>query len=194
VKVGAVIRRLPRAARNAVVDLRYGGLLGGTIATKHGDVGAHDVGNADYGDLTHLFANIPIAPDDVIVDVGSGKGRAVNWFLWKHPNNRIFGLELDQEICAKAAKRLRRHANVTFRCGDAMALLPEEGTLFYLFNPFAEPVMRRFIDALLALPGDAPRRVVYQNCKFIDLFAHDPRFEVEQLDLPTFRSALIRVR
>ena len=70
---------------------------------------------------------------------------------------------------------------------------PNDLLLPHLHAP-AEPVMRRFIDALLALPGDTPRRVVYQNCKFIDLFVDDPRFEVEQLDLPTFRSALIRVR
>lgn len=194
VKIQAAIRRLPTTVRNAVRDLRYGALLGGTIRTRHADLGAHDTGNADYDDLADLFADIEVTPDDVIVDVGSGKGRAINWFLSKHPDNRIYGIELDAEICASAAKRLRRHENVTILCGDATTLLPDDGTLFYLFNPFAEPVMRTFIEALLAASGGEPKRVVYHNCKFLDLFLDDPRFNVQRIDLPAFRSAVIHVR
>jgi hypothetical protein len=47
-----MIRRAPRTIGNALRDLRYGGLLGGTIETNHAHLGAHDVGNADYSDLT----------------------------------------------------------------------------------------------------------------------------------------------
>jgi hypothetical protein len=194
VKVRAAIRRLPTTARNVVRDLRYGAFLGGTVRTRHAEAGAFDAGNADYDDLTRLFANIAVTPDDVIVDVGSGKGRAINWFLSNHPGRRIYGIELDAEICAKAAKRLRRHENVTILCGDATTLLPADGTLFYLFNPFDEAVMGRFIAALLALGADRRRRVVYHNCKFLDLFLESPSFDVQRIDLPTFRSALIHVK
>jgi hypothetical protein len=194
VKLRAAIRRLPRTARNAVRDLRYGALLGGTIRTRHADAGAHDVGNADYDDLSALFKSVEVTPEDVIVDVGSGKGRAINWFVSRYPANRIYGIELDPEICAAAAKRLRRRAKVTILCGDAIELIPEEGTLFYLFNPFAEHVMRRFIEAFLAAGAGGSRRVVYHNCKFIDLFLDDPRFDVQRIDLRSFRSALIRVK
>jgi hypothetical protein len=195
VKIQAVIRRLPRTARNAVRDLRYGAFLGGTIRTRNAHLGAHDAGNADYDDLARLFAGIEVTADDVIVDVGSGKGRAINWFLTSYPDNRIYGIELDAEICARSAKRLRRHENVTILCGDATTLLPEQGTVFYLFNPFAEPVLRRFVEALLAASGGGGRRVVvYHNCKFLEPFLDDPRFDVHRIDLPTFRSAVIDVR
>jgi SAM-dependent methyltransferase len=193
--VQAVIRRAPTIVRNAVRDLRYGGLLGGTIRTSHAHLGAHDVGNADYDDLTELFAQVEIGPEDVIVDVGCGKGRAINWFLSHHPRTAIYGLELEPDVCAKTAHRLRRHANVTILCGDATELLPADGTVFYLFNPFGPEVLARFIAAFLAVDAPGKRTIVYYNCKFVALFEAEKRFEVRMLERPkSFRSALIRER
>jgi hypothetical protein len=188
-----MVRRAPRIVRNAVRDLRYGGFLGGTVTTRFEHLGAHDAGNVEYEDLPPLFAPAQIEPGDVIVDVGAGKGRSINWLLDRYPSNRIIGIELDPEICEKSARRLRRHANVSILCGDATELLPRDGTVFYLFNPFDENVMRRFIDAFLASGMDPRRRIVYHNCKSIQLFADNPRFEVQPIALPSgnFRSALI---
>jgi hypothetical protein len=188
-----MVRRAPRIARNAVRDLRHGSFLGGTVKTRFEHLGAHDVGNVEYEDLAPLFAPAEIGPGDVIADVGAGKGRSINWLLERYPQNRIIGIELDPEICEKTAHRLRRHGNVSILCGDATELLPRDGTVFYLFNPFDENVMRRFIDAYLASGMDPRRRVVYHNCKFIQLFADNPRFEVQPIELPSgnFRSALI---
>jgi hypothetical protein len=194
VNVRAMLRRLPRTARNAARDLRYGGFLGGTIRTKQAHLGAHDIGNADYDDLEVLFSQVDVGADDVIVDVGSGKGRAINWFLSRYPGRRIYGIELDEQVCEKAAKRLRRRREVTILCGDATELLPADGTVFYLFNPFGEDVLRRFADAFLAAgDGGRPRTIVYYNCKYLPVFADDARFAVTTLDRPeSFRSALIR--
>ncbi len=190
-----VIRRAPTTLRNAVLDLRYGGFLGGTIKTKQGHLGAHDVGNADYGDLDELFSQVEIAPDDVIVDVGCGKGRVINWFLSNHARNAIYGIELDPEVCARTAKRLAGRTNVRVLCGDATELLPADGTVFYLFNPFDEGVMRRFVAAFFATGEGRPRTIVYYNCKYLDVFRDDERFEVQELDRPrSFPSALIRAR
>ncbi len=191
-----MVLRTPKIARNAVRDLRYGGLLGGTVKTRFAHLGAHDVGNVDYEDLPPLFAAAEVRPDDVIVDVGAGKGRSINWLLDRYPENRIVGIDLDPEIARKTAHRLRRFGNVTILCGDATALLPREGTVFYLFNPFDAGVMRRFIDAFLAEGMRPDRRIVYHNCKHVDLFRDDPRFAVEEIVLPSgsFRSALVRLR
>jgi len=192
-KLSTIIRRAPKMARNAVRDLRYGKPLGGTIRTRYAHLGAHDVGNADYEDLALLFADVPVAPDDVIVDVGCGKGRSINWFLDRYPGTRIVGIELDPEICAETAKRLRKHERVTIVCGDATALLPADGTVFYLFNPFDETVMRRFAQAML--DRTSPATIVYLNEKHADVF-DDPRFTVTPIDPPglSFRSVLVTVR
>jgi len=188
------LRRAPKALRNALRDLRYGKPLGGTIKTRYAHLGALDVGNADYDDLAILFAEAEVRPDDVIVDVGCGKGRSLNWLLSHHRSNRIVGIELDPDVCADTAKRLRRFPNVTILCGDATALLPADGTLFYLFNPFDESVMRRFRDALVALrPAGERTRIVYYNAKSLDVFEDDPRFAVRRIENPALshRSALV---
>jgi SAM-dependent methyltransferase len=192
--VRRTVRRLPTIVRNAVRDLRYGGLLGGTIKTKQAHLGAHDVGNAEYDELERLFAGAEVSPDDVIVDVGCGKGRAINWFLSQYPRNRIVGIELDPDVCARTAKRLRKHPNVAVLCGDATELLPADGTLFYLFNPFDEPIIARFAEALLRT-GSEGRRVVYYNCKYLGPFEDEPRFEVTGLEgTRNHPSALVYVK
>jgi hypothetical protein len=191
-----MIRRAPRIVGNAVRDLRYGGFLGGTIRTRYEHLGAHDVGNVEYEDLPPLFAPANVGPDDVIVDVGVGKGRSVNWLLKRYPANRIVGIELDPDVAARTGRRLRRHPNVTIVAGDATEALPHDGTVFYLFNPFDAGVMRRFIEAFLADGMDPRRRIVYHNCKDVELFRDDPRFEVRDIVLPSgnFRAALVTLR
>jgi SAM-dependent methyltransferase len=192
-KLSTIIRRAPKIARNALHDLRYGKPLGGTIRTRYAHLGANDVGNADYDDLALLFAGIPVGPDDVIVDVGCGKGRSINWFLDRYPANSIVGIELDPDIWAATEKRLRRHANVEILCGDATALLPPDGTVFYLFNPFDESVTRRFAQAML--DRGAPATIVYLNAKHTVAFEGDSRFAVAPIDPPglSFRSVLVTV-
>src|ERR1051325_10152456 len=195
-RVRAAIRRTPKMVRNAMRDLRYGALLGGTVRSRYEHLGAHDVGNADYDDLAILFAAAEVRPDDVIVDVGAGKGRAVNWLLRHHPRNRVVGIELDPEICAATARRLRRYGQVEIVCGDAVDLLPADGTLFYLFNPFEADVMARFRDTLAERrAGRGPTRLVYYNVKALDLFENDPRFAVRRLEDPrlTLPSALVEL-
>ena len=104
-KLTRTVRRLPKIVRNAVQDLRFGKPLGGTVKTRYAHLGAHDVGNADYDDLAILFGEADVRPDDVIVDVGCGKGRSLNWLLAHHPQNRLIGIEIDPAICAQTAKR-----------------------------------------------------------------------------------------
>src|SRR5262249_45115417 len=192
--LSTVIRRAPKIARNAIRDLRYGKPLGGTIRTKYAHLGANDVGNADYEDLALLFAGVPVGPGDVIVDVGCGKGRSINWFLDRYPGTRIVGIELDPEICAATAKRLRRYPDVEIPCGEATALLPADVTVFYLFNPFDESVTRRFAQAMLDRGN--PATIVYLNAKHSVAFEGDPRFTVAPIDPPglSFRSVLVTQR
>lgn len=189
-----MVPRALKSLRNATVDLRFGRFLGGTIRSRYEHLGAFHVANSDYDDLPFLFRAAEIARDDVLVDVGCGKGRVINWLLRHYPANAVYGIELDPEVCAATAKRLRRFANVKIVCGDATTMLPSDGTLFYLFNPFDEHVLRRFADAFLAEPDAAKkRRIVYYNCKYVDVFRDDPRFAVDEIEVPaSHRSALIR--
>ena len=53
-------------------------------------------------------------------------------------------------------------------CGDATELIPPEGRVFYLFNPFDETVMERFAAGLRE--RGRPATVVYYNAKFLEPF------------------------
>jgi SAM-dependent methyltransferase len=179
--------------RSALRDLRYGRPLGGTIRTRYAHLGAFHSTNSPYEDLQLVFAEVDVGADDVIVDVGCGKGRSTNWLIGRYPGRRIKGIELDPEICARTARRLRRYPNVTIACGDAIELLPPEGTIFYLFNPFDASVTARFAQALLRRASVLPATVVYYNAKHLDAFRADPRFAVRELEHPRLahRSAIV---
>ena len=111
----------------------------------------------------------------------AGKVALLNFFLDRYPNNRIVGLELDPDVCARTARRLRHNKNVTVLCGDATELLPADATVLYLANPFNEHVMARFIDAL----DRTAKMIIYNRCKHVSLFT-PPRFDVKAIvDLPT---------
>jgi SAM-dependent methyltransferase len=189
-KLTTLARRGPTMLRAAVRDLRYGRPLGGTTRTRYGHLGAFHSTNTPYEDMARLFAGVDVHPTDVIVDVGCGKGRSLNWLLESFPQNRIVGIELDPELAARTAARLRRRANVSILSGDATELLPADGTIFYLFNPFDGAVMERFTAALARLPAAT---VVYYNAKHLEPFRADPRFDVRELDDPALghRSAIV---
>ena len=191
--VRTLARRAPVMLRAALRDLRYGRPLGGTVRTRYEHLGAFHSTNTPYDEMARLFAEVEVGPADVIVDAGCGKGRSLNWLLSRYPRNTIVGIELDPKIGAQTARRLRRRTNVTILCGDAIELLPADGTVFYLFNPFDGAVMARFATALLTRPAAAT--IVYYNSKHLGPFRADSRFAVRELDDPKLehRSAIVRL-
>jgi hypothetical protein len=79
---------------------------------------------------------------------------------------------------------LKRHKNVKIVCGDALNNLPEDGTIFYLFNPFDRPWVAALKDRLAILFGSGERRTIfYYNCVHADVFKEDPDWIVEEVVL-----------
>jgi SAM-dependent methyltransferase len=164
---------------NIAYDLRFGEILRGDIPTRFSELGAERSSNISYYALSLIFKGESIAPEDVLVDVGCGKGRLINWWLSRRLRNQIVGLEIDPEIAAHTRHRLRKYRNVTIVTGDGIENLPADGTLFFLFNPFQESVVNRFKERILQLPRRNQIRIYYYNCAHADVFENDPRFSVE---------------
>jgi hypothetical protein len=193
----SVVARCVRLVRNACLDLRYGRFLGGTTKTPYAHLGVEDTASTDYAVLPFIFTKDIVQESDVLVDIGCGKGRVINWWLSRGLANRLVGIELDEAVAQKTKRRLRRYTNVEIICGDALARLPEDGTLFYLFNPFTEPWVLRLKEQLELL--FAKRRgitVFYYNCVFGHVFRNDPHWVVEEITLnrPFHRLAVIRMQ
>jgi hypothetical protein len=180
-----IISLAQRKLRSAWIDLRYGGvILKGDVGSRYSHLGAKNSEHSGYDILPRLFSN-EVRTGDVLVDIGCGKGRVLNWWLDQYRNHRIYGIELDPDIAEQTRNRLRRFANVTILTGDACALIPSEGSLFYLFNPFDAEVMQRFIAAVLKNPivsSGLHRRIVYYNCVHLELFERRPQFSVRYLE------------
>jgi hypothetical protein len=172
-----------RMLRNAFLDLRYGALLRGVRKSPFAHLGINDTANTDYAALPLIFKDL-IRDSDVLVDIGCGRGRVFNWWLSRGLHNRMIGIEMDQDVAEITRRRLRRFDNVKIISGDALAQLPEEGTIFYLCNSFQRSWVEALKDRLASLfaSGDG-RTLVYYNCRHVDVFEQDPGWHVERIVL-----------
>ena len=174
-----------RPLHNLLIDLWFGGWCGGRFENPFTAEGAFPIQSVDYAALStlHQRNRITIRSDDVLVDVGCGRGRVLNWWLSRGFPNRLIGLELVPEVAVSTARRLRRHANVSIRTGEATAHLPPEGTFFFLYSPFDRQVMTRFRDQVWSeVRRLDDLRILYFNSRFLDVFRDDPRWHIRTLE------------
>lgn len=188
------LQRSQRLVHNALLDLRYGAFLGGTRKTPYSNLGIADTANTDYAALPWIFQGI-VQPTDVLVDIGCGKGRVINWWLDQGLRNQIVGIEIDETVARKTQRRLRRYGNVQIVIGDALSFLPEHGTLFYLYNPFDEKWLDALKHRLLPLFfQERPKILLYYNCVHVQIFKDDPQWNVEEVKLPAPFHPLARIK
>jgi hypothetical protein len=181
--------------RNLWIDWRYGGYCGGVYQSRFDATGAWGTSSVDYYQMPRLFHaknGTALKRSDVLVDVGCGKGRVINWWLTQGLGNKIYGVELDEQFASMTAQRLKRFPNVQILCGSILDNLPADATTFFLFNPFKAPVMEAFKNRLIEVYGeDAPIRIIYFMCLYVDVFKNDPRFVVEPMRTKTFWPAVV---
>lgn len=174
-------RELARTLRNAMFDLRYGGWSGGYM--RNPTAGASGTGATDYAIMPQIFDG-RINPSDVLVDVGCGKGRVINWWLSRGLKNRIYGIEMLEDVAASVRRRLQKFQNVTIITGDATEQLPGDGTLFFLFNPFEDWLMDRFRERTLEIKPRGQFTIIYFAPEHLHVFQKDRRWKIEVIPLP----------
>ena len=171
-----------RSINSWLTDRRYGGSLSGRYRSRF-DL-ANDEMGTDYWVLDELFATaqIPIDASDVLVDVGCGRGRVLNYWLSRGYKNRLVGVELDPMYADATRERLKRFPNVTIETGSASKILPADGTLFYAYNPFPEVVWQPFKQVLEQHAQNVPRlTLLYYNSHHVGAFENDPHWQVRHL-------------
>ncbi len=174
-----------RLLKNAWLDFRYGGqFLGGGIDSKYADHGAYETANSDYDTLKILFKDIDISDTDVLVDVGCGKGRVINYWLSSGIKNRIYGIELDPDVAGDTQERLKNYANITIIAGSCIDNFPVEGTIFYLYNPFSESVLKEFLASVNRLcTTDGRIIIIYNNPRHITVFNDYADWRISYFDI-----------
>lgn len=185
---------ITRAIKNIYYDIKMGGkILSGGVDSRFKDAGANMTSNSQYDELDEIFSKITVNFDDIFVDVGCGKGRVLNYWCHKYPHNKVYGVEIDPEISALTAKRLKKFDNCTVISGSVLAKFPEDGTIFYLFNPFDEKILREFSATIKrAAQNGKCRTIIYVNCMHLNVFDEDS-FEIRKLDGLLHEVAIITV-
>ena len=107
-----------------------------------------------------------ITADDVLVDFGSGMGRAVLIAAHRYPFRRVIGVEISPELNFIAMENLcrTRHKlrclHVTFIIADAVTYtVPDDMTYAYFFHPFADDIFRAVVRNIIASLDRRHRRV-----------------------------------
>src|SRR5262249_50429971 len=154
-------RRLGLAlAEDWLRDQRWGGWSGSNQFASR-PAGVNICSSLHYWELRRIFADVPISPDDVLVDFGCGGGRLINFWLSMGLENKMIGLEIEPTLAERTTRRLAGRKNVEIIAGDGLQHLPPDATFYWLFNPFTNtPEGWRMMVELSSLLKDRPVRLL----------------------------------
>ena len=134
-----------------------------------GRIGFFDYTATDWITVRRGLAYLDIGPDDVFVDLGSGKGRVV-LMAAMHPFKRVIGVELSAKLNTIARTNVERTIQ-RLRCQDVELVLadaaeyelPDDVTVVFLNNPFGRGPFEAVIRGLTASQERRPRtlRILY---------------------------------
>ena len=146
---------------------------------------AHRYESVPYHVCFKIFDWLEAGPADVIVDVGSGKGRVLCTAALR-PIRKAIGIEIDPELHAIAEANVRqirlRRAPIHLFCQSATEYDFEGVTIVCFFNPFGGETMRRVLANLQKSIEADPRevRIVYLNATCAHLLIDQPWIELEE--------------
>lgn len=116
-----------------------------------------------------VMRHVGASSDDVFLDYGSGKGRAI-LLAARHRFRKCIGVELSGELCDIARLNLSRSRS-RLHCRDIEVIesdattfqIPSEVSVIFLFNPFVGQVLQRVIDQIRESLRASPRelRIAY---------------------------------
>lgn len=130
---------------------------------------------SDYVTLEKIVGKLDLRPDDVAVDIGSGKGRVV-FFLATRKIAKSVGIEVRKDLVDaaetnKARFKFQTPTVIQFRCEDALYFNPDEYTVFFFFNPFGYKTFKPVIENIKQSFDRKPRniRIAYYNPAYAHL-------------------------
>jgi SAM-dependent methyltransferase len=124
--------------------------------------------SADYQYIRKVIRRLNLKSDDIVYDLGCGMGRVICLFA-RQRIRKCVGVEIMEVLCMQARTNVRRvrgqQAPVEVICQDAAIANVDDGTVFYIFNPFGEKTLQAILEnirnSLLLNPRKV--RIVYHN-------------------------------
>jgi len=147
-----------------------------------GEIGRELLGAGDKNSMSHAtyYQAVPMEYLDILfdllqgdssqvhfVDIGCGKGRACFYACQKYKN--VTGIDFSPSLIADAQKNLQAFSGaikgqINFELKDASLYdLPDEPALVYLYNPFDEYILRKFIIRNIEHFTKHKSRIAYVN-------------------------------
>jgi hypothetical protein len=137
--------------------------------------------------LPRILARREVAPQDVFVDFGSGKGRVVYQAARRYSFGRVIGVEISEHLNSMARANIDRN-RLRLRCQEVELVtsdvldykIPDDVTVAYFYNPFRGDVFSAVIAGLLRSLDTHPRplRVIYHRWEEEDRLLATGRFEM----------------
>jgi SAM-dependent methyltransferase len=131
----------------------------------------HGFESVFYGLLKKTVRYLKLSKDDIFVDLGCGKGRAV-FFVAQQQVKKVVGVELDPDLFSIACNNLKnlkkRKSPVELLNIDAVDFDPFESTVFFLSNPFGPTSLKMVLANI--------KRSLLVNPREIRIVYHFPNF------------------
>jgi len=119
--------------------------------------------------------------EDIVFVLGCGKGRTLCHFM-RFPVRKVIGIEIDESLCEIArnnALRLRGAiAPAEILNVDAAEANVEDGTVFFMFNPFGAQTLRHVLHNIHIQSYRRAVRIIYMGAWHASVFTEFPEFEV----------------
>lgn len=171
---------LVNRASDFLWELRLGIQTQGRAESLHPD--AHAYGYLSYHTYFAILDSLKLSRNDVVVDLGCGKGR-ICCAAALYDIREAIGVEIDPQLAAAAAanalRMRRRRAPLRIVEDSAVKLDYDPVTVIVMFHPFGRETMAAVLDRLEDSLARRPRplRIVYANPLFDDVLAERPWLE-----------------
>ena len=158
--------RSVRRMENAFWEWRLGITTRGLYASEITNDEHVYYGTNSYSMTRKVLATLAPGPEDVFVDLGSGKGRVI-CIASRLPLKEVIGVDDDPLLCEEARRNIAmvkgRRSPVTILNVQAQNFDYRIGTVFFLFDPFGPKTMERVVKKMRAGLDANPRpiRVAY---------------------------------
>jgi SAM-dependent methyltransferase len=161
-----VLQSAYRRVHSAVMELYLGIQTTGSQRVPPGAVFIPYV-PIPYRAIFPILERVGLTSDDVLVDVGCGKGRMV-CCASRWPARKVVGIDFDAALVEDArrnASRVRgRKAEIECRHARAEEFDYGDATVIYLYHPFERSIMELFLTRVAETrQRHRPLRIVYAN-------------------------------
>ncbi|MHB0999047.1 MAG: methyltransferase domain-containing protein [Armatimonadota bacterium] len=114
-----------------------------------------------YFRLKMIFERVKLTPDDVLIDIGCGKGRVL-LYAAHFGLRKLIGIEMSDKLAEIAKDNVKRNdmeSVIKIIQADAAKVDLSKGTVFYMNNPFGAVTMKMVFDNIGRSLTANPRRI-----------------------------------